>query len=81
MIVEPVHKQNPVIQKLGLNVTKLEEVTWDSMLPWFNNKENPNNATKKAFLKEIFMVAKAQEQFKNGEIGRNHQAVVCLICG
>ncbi|KAF7852433.1 hypothetical protein EAF04_010973 [Stromatinia cepivora] len=68
MIVEPYHKQCPAVQKLNLNVKKLEEVTMEGMSNWFNDKDHPENAAKKPFLKEIFKVARREEQYKNGEI-------------
>jgi hypothetical protein len=70
MIVEPPEKQCPTVQKLGLNVRKLEEVTMEAMSNWFNDKEHPENAQKRPFLKEIFKIAKAEERYKNGEIGK-----------
>jgi hypothetical protein len=69
MIVEPPEKQCPTVLKLGLNVRKLEEVTMEAMSNWFNDKEHPENAQKRPFLKEIFKIAKAEERYKNGEIG------------
>jgi hypothetical protein len=69
MIVQPVGKQCSAVQKLGLNVRKLEEVTMEAMSNWFNDKEHPENAAKRPFLKEIFKVAKAEERYLNGEIG------------
>lgn len=70
MIIEPSEQQNATVQKLGLNVKKLEETTMEVMSNWFNDKEHPENAQKKKYLKEIFRVAKAQERFKRGEIGK-----------
>jgi hypothetical protein len=69
MVVEPREKQCPTVQKLGLNVKKLEEVTMEAMSNWFNDKEHPENSNKRPFLKEIFKIAKAEERYKNGEIG------------
>lgn len=69
LIVEPRHKQCEAVQKLGLTVKKLEETTMECLSNWFNDKENPDNANKRPYLKEIFKVAKAQERYKNGEIG------------
>jgi len=69
MIVQPVEKQCPTVQKLGLNVRKLEEATMEAMSNWFNDKDHPENAAKRPFLKEIFKVAKAEERYLNGEIG------------
>lgn len=68
MVVEPNAKQHPDIQKLNLNVAKLEEVTMDALSTFFADKENTNNAKKKPYLKEIFKVAKFEERYKNGEI-------------
>ena len=70
MIVEPPHKQHPTVQKLGLNVRKLEEATMEAMSTWFNDADHPENVAKKPFLKEIFKVAKNEERYKNGEIGK-----------
>ena len=69
MIVEPREKQFPTVQKLELNVKKLEDVTMEAVSNWFNDKEHPENAQKRPFLKEIFKIAKAEERYKNGEIG------------
>jgi hypothetical protein len=81
MIIEPPHKQCPTVQKLGLNVKKLEEVTMEAMSIWFNDADHPENLSKKPFLKEIFKVAKAQERYKNGEIGElgNYFPRFCYI--
>lgn len=68
MIVEPRQTQQQAVQKLGLNVKKLEDVTFEAMNNWFNDKDHPANAQKRPFLKEIFKVAKQQERYKNGEI-------------
>jgi elongation factor P--beta-lysine ligase len=67
MIIEPRNSQCATVQKLGLNVEKLEQVTNESMKNWF--KENPDNAAKKIYLKEIFRVARVEERYRNGEVG------------
>ncbi|KAM0176294.1 hypothetical protein ACHAPF_004944 [Botrytis cinerea] len=67
MIIEPYHKQCSAVQKLNLNVKKLEEVTMEAMSNWFTEKDHPENSAKKPFLKEIFKVARMEEQYKNGE--------------
>ena len=69
MIIEPRERQHITVQKLGLDVKKLEEVTMEAMSNWFNDKEHPENSQKRPFLKEIFKIAKAEERYKNGEIG------------
>lgn len=71
MVIEPYDKQCPTVQKLRLNVAKLEEVTMEAMSAWFNDDDHPENLSKKPFLKEIFKVAKAEERYKNGEIGES----------
>ncbi|KAJ4264919.1 hypothetical protein NW762_005162 [Fusarium torreyae] len=68
MIVEPNKRQHPDIQKLNLNVKKLEEITIEALSGFFADKENPANAKKRPFLNEIFKVAKQEERFKNEEI-------------
>jgi hypothetical protein len=69
MIVVSREKQCATVQKLGLNIRKLEEATMGSMSNWFNDKEHPENAAKQVFLEEIFKVSKAEERYNNGEIG------------
>ncbi|RKF57683.1 putative ydr124wp-like protein [Golovinomyces cichoracearum] len=68
MVIEPSERQNPTVQKLGLNVKKLEETTMEVMSNWFNDKEHPENLQKRKYLKEIFRIAKIQERYKRGEI-------------
>lgn len=69
MIVQPQSHQASAVAKQGLNVKKLEEVTMEAMSNWFSDKDHPENAEKKPFLKEIFKVAKEEERFKDGQIG------------
>ncbi|ROW13061.1 hypothetical protein VPNG_05981 [Cytospora leucostoma] len=54
MISEPNHLQHKDIQKQNLNISKLEEATFEALSAFFGDTENPNNAKKKPFLKEIF---------------------------
>jgi hypothetical protein len=68
LVVEPKH-EHPDVQKLNLNVKKLEEITMEALSGFFADKENPANFRKKPYLTEIFRVAKQQERFKNDEIG------------
>lgn len=69
MVTEPNRTQHQDIQKLNINVSKLEEATFEALSGFFADSENPNNAKKKPYLKEIFRVAKYEERYKNGEIG------------
>lgn len=66
--MKPVSKQHVDIQKLGLNVQKLMECTYEALSGFFS--ESATNASKKKFLDEIFKVAKQQERYYNGEIGK-----------
>ncbi|KAG4434235.1 hypothetical protein IFR05_010277 [Cadophora sp. M221] len=68
MVVQPVERQCPTVQKLKLNVKTLEVATMEAMSNWFSDKTNPRNESKRAYLKDIFKVARHQERFKNGEI-------------
>lgn len=70
LVIEPGAKQHADIQKLGLNVKKLEECTNEALSGFFS--ESATNAGKKQFLTEIFKVAKQQERYKNGEIGMRY---------
>lgn len=69
MVTEPNRLQHRDIQKLNINVSKLEEATFEALSGFFADVENPNNGKKKPYLKEIFRVAKYEERYKNGEIG------------
>ncbi|KAF4503882.1 hypothetical protein G6O67_008818 [Ophiocordyceps sinensis] len=66
LVVEPNAKQHPDIQKLGLNVNKLEETTNEALSAFF--MDNETNAKKRPYLNEIFKMARQEERFKNGEI-------------
>ncbi|EGO58246.1 hypothetical protein NEUTE1DRAFT_82628 [Neurospora tetrasperma FGSC 2508] len=68
LIVEPNSQQHPSIRAQELTVAKLEELTMEAMGGFFSDRANPNQAKKKPFLKEIFKVAKVEEQYKRGEI-------------
>jgi hypothetical protein len=68
MIVEPRERQCPSVQKLELNIETLRRVTEEAMKNWF--KESPDNAAKEVHLKEIFKVARLEERFRNGEVGK-----------
>ncbi|CAK7227762.1 hypothetical protein SEUCBS140593_006685 [Sporothrix eucalyptigena] len=68
MIVLPNAEQHPDIQKLNLNVAKLEEATTEVLSSFFADKDAPNNGKKRPYLKEIFLLAKYEERFRNGEI-------------
>jgi hypothetical protein len=70
MVMKPKEEQHPDIQKLNLSVAKLEEVTWDALSSFLADKDNPNNARKKPYLKEIFQIAKKEERRRNGELGK-----------
>jgi hypothetical protein len=70
MIVEPSATQHADIQKLHLNIKKLEDVTNEALSSFFSDKENPANGRKKPYLMEIFKVARFEERYKNGEIGK-----------
>ncbi|KAI6092616.1 hypothetical protein F4821DRAFT_137866 [Hypoxylon rubiginosum] len=76
MIIEPSHKQHHSIKKLYLNVTKLEEVTYDALTHFFTDKDNPANQSKKPYLKEIFKVAKMEERYKDGQIDESTHVYV-----
>jgi Cft2 family RNA processing exonuclease len=41
----------------------------EAMSNWFNDKEHPDNASKRNLLREVFKVAKVEESYRNGEIG------------
>lgn len=47
---------------------KLEETTVEALSSFF--MDNEANAKKRPFLNEIFKVARQEERYKNGEIGK-----------
>ncbi|KAH6980491.1 hypothetical protein EDB80DRAFT_874901 [Ilyonectria destructans] len=76
MIVEPKEKQHPDIQKLNLNVKKLEEITTEALSAFFADKENAANIKKRPYLNEIFKVARQEERFKKEEINGTTEVYV-----
>ncbi|TFB00902.1 Uncharacterized protein CCMA1212_007293 [Trichoderma ghanense] len=74
LVVEPNAKQHPDIQKLGLNVKKLEETTVEALSSFF--MDNEANAKKRPYLNEIFKVARQEERYKNGEIDGSTEVYV-----
>lgn len=68
MIVQPNERQHRDIQKLHLNVAKLEEITNEALSSFFTDKDNPANAKKRPYLKEIFKVAYQEERYRAGQI-------------
>lgn len=80
MVTEPNRHQHKDIQKLNINISKLEEATFEALSGFFADVENPNNAKKKPYLKEIFRVAKYEERYKNGEIGSFAIALIMEAC-
>lgn len=81
MIVKPPQEQDPAIRKLNLTVDKLKEVTMEAMSNWFNDKEHPENEGKKAYLREIFKVAKQQARFLAGGLGKSILQRCCRTLG
>lgn len=41
------------------------------MSGFFSDPENPGNKKRRPYLNEIFKVARNEERYKNGEIGRS----------
>ncbi|ESZ90784.1 hypothetical protein SBOR_8832 [Sclerotinia borealis F-4128] len=62
------HREPDHLRKPELNVKMLEEFTMEALSNFFNDKEHPGNLAKKPFIKELFKVARKEEQYKNGEI-------------
>jgi len=66
MVVRPKQKQPETIRALDLDITKLEDVARFSLEGWLNDQEQSEGIPKKAVLREIFEVAKAEERFQRG---------------
>lgn len=54
--------------KEHVNIKALQDKTKEAMLTWFNDK--PENKAKSKYLDEIFKVARAEERYRRGEIGK-----------
>ena len=78
LVIEPNGRQHADVQKLGLNVKKLEEATSEALSSFF--MDNETNAKKKPYLTEIFKVARQEERFKNGEIGKFDKSSLRCDC-
>ncbi|KAG5958474.1 hypothetical protein E4U57_001287 [Claviceps arundinis] len=75
LVIEPNEKQEPCdVRKLGLNVKKLEEITYEALSSFFLECET--NAKKRPYLAEIFKVARQEERHKNGELDRDTEVFV-----
>jgi Protein of unknown function (DUF2841) len=64
-----VDNQDRQVQDQKLSVTRLEEEAVDALHSFFN-QENTKNLKKRPLIKEILKVAKEEERYKRGEIGR-----------
>ncbi|KAK3312500.1 hypothetical protein B0H66DRAFT_399897 [Apodospora peruviana] len=69
LVVEPQKTQHPAIQGLNLNVAKFEDITKEALATWYS--ESAKNEKKRPYLKEVFKVARMEEQYKRGEIDGN----------
>ncbi|KAL2262848.1 hypothetical protein VTK26DRAFT_9296 [Humicola hyalothermophila] len=76
MVVEPRERQHPDIQRLDVNVAKLEDVSMEALRQFFNDPAKPSNEKKRSILRELFKVAKLEEQYRRNEIDGNHQVFV-----
>ncbi|GAO14161.1 hypothetical protein UVI_02037560 [Ustilaginoidea virens] len=74
LVVEPNVRQHGDIQKLGLNVKKLEETSYEALSSFF--MDNDTNARKRPYLNEIFKMARQEERFRNGEIDGSTEVYV-----
>jgi hypothetical protein len=54
-----------------VTVELLQKETEKAMTTWFDDPQHPNNAKKRPFLTEIFRVAKLEERYRKGELGRS----------
>lgn len=69
MLVTDPNAPNKTPHMKATTVDKLRVAVFESMSNWFKDKENPSNAAKEKYLKEIFTVARQRERLLNGEIG------------
>jgi hypothetical protein len=59
-----------VIEQQCYSVKTLEEATTKAMSMWFKDEDHPENVAKEPLFKEIFQVAKAEEQYRREGIGK-----------
>jgi len=67
LIIEPAEGQHALsldLRQMGVNITKLQEITMDALTPWF--KEQKINEAKRSLLEELFKVARHEERLKAG---------------
>lgn len=67
--MEPTKNQLPDLQKLNINVKKLEDATWEALSGWL--AESEANSSKKPFIGDIFRVARMEERCKDGMLGQS----------
>jgi len=71
--VEPPATQHEAIRKANLDLKKMEAITFEALSVWFSDRQAPNNVNKKPILREIFRVARQEQRYKSGEIGRSYK--------
>lgn len=69
LIVEPNSEQHEGIRHLGIDITRLKEVTFESLSTHFATEPQFKVSAWKECLNELFLVAKQEERHKSGEIG------------
>lgn len=67
LVAEPNEKQFRTFRRQNLNVAKLKGVTDEALRDYYT--ENEVNASKRAYLDELFRVAALEERLKHGEDG------------
>lgn len=75
MTVEPLENQHPSFQEQDLSVHKLQDVSYEALSFWLTDSGHPDNLLKVNLIKELFAVARYQERFKNGEIGKSFKSL------
>lgn len=69
MLVEPRRQQHEVIRTAEMTISSLEDITFDALSSWFNDKKAPRNMSKKPFLRELFRVAVQEARYRDGGLG------------
>lgn len=64
LAVEPAKRQLPDLQKLNINVKKIEDATWEALSGWL--AESEANSSKKPWISDIFRVARMEERYRDG---------------
>jgi hypothetical protein len=74
LVIPPHAQQHADIQKVSLDVARLEGIAYDCLASFFD--ENESNASKRPYLNELFKVARQEERYRHGDIDGSAEVFV-----